>query len=144
MRDLIETRDGASYMAQKISGVWLRYDLPGDHPLIGCSAPDLEFEDGTRLGTFLHDGKAVLLDLVGREELKELGDLWAGRLKYVSCQAKDGLGLSALLIRPDGFVVWAAEGEPDEDEARSIAERWLGTASYTKDLPGEKADRITP
>ena len=38
----------------------------GDHPLIGRSAPDFEFEDGARLGALLHDGKGLLLDLRGR------------------------------------------------------------------------------
>ena len=40
----------------------MRYNLPGDHPLIGCSAPDFEFEDGARLGELLHDGKGLLLN----------------------------------------------------------------------------------
>jgi hypothetical protein len=51
--DLIDTREGESYFARKISGVWLRYDIPGDHPLVGLSAPDIELEDGTRLGDLL-------------------------------------------------------------------------------------------
>ena len=28
-------------------------------PLVGCSAPDFEFEDGTRVGEFMHDGQAA-------------------------------------------------------------------------------------
>ncbi|MFC4114529.1 FAD-dependent monooxygenase [Nonomuraea zeae] len=40
-----------------------RYDLPGDHPLIGRSAPALEPADGTRLGDHLHEGRGLLLDL---------------------------------------------------------------------------------
>ena len=47
----------------------MRYNLPGDHPLIGRSAPDFEFEDGTRLGDLLHEGKGVLLDLADSKEL---------------------------------------------------------------------------
>ncbi|HMF52724.1 MAG TPA: hypothetical protein VK593_00135 [Edaphobacter sp.] len=49
----------------------------------------------------------------------------AGRVKYVVAQAKDALGLSALLICPDGFVVWAAEGEPDVRLAKEVATRWF-------------------
>jgi hypothetical protein len=56
--DLIDTRDGATYFGLKIAGVWQKYDLPGDHTVIGRSAPDFEFEDGTRLGELLHEGKA--------------------------------------------------------------------------------------
>ena len=43
VRDLIETRDGATYFAERVWGVSLRYDLGGDHPLMGRSAPDFEF-----------------------------------------------------------------------------------------------------
>ena len=50
IRDLMQTREGTTFFVGKISGMLMRYNLPGDHPLIGCSAPDFEFEDGTRLG----------------------------------------------------------------------------------------------
>jgi len=126
VRDLIDTRDGVTYFAQKIAGVWLHYDLPGDHPLIGRSAPDVEFEDGTRLGALLHQGKAVLLDLEEREELERLAREWKGRVKYVRARAKDALGLSALMVRPDGFVVWVAEGVPDSELARALMATWFG------------------
>ena len=39
MRDLIETRDGATYFAERVWGVSLRYDLGGSHTLVGRSAP---------------------------------------------------------------------------------------------------------
>ena len=62
VRDLIETRDGATYFAERLWGVSLRYDLGDGHPLVGRSCPDFELEDGTRLGVLLRDGKGVLLD----------------------------------------------------------------------------------
>lgn len=129
VRDLIDTRAGASYFAQKIAGTWLRYDLPGDHPIIGRSAPDLQFEDGTRLGALLHDGTALLLNLNGNESLRPLSEPWSGRIKYLSAKAKDDLGLTALLVRPDGFVAWAGEGEPDPSKATEAIARWLGPAN---------------
>ena len=70
IRDLLQTRDATTYFAEKISGMSMRYNLPGDHPLIGCSAPDFEFEDGTRLGEHLHNGKGLLLDFAGAENLR--------------------------------------------------------------------------
>lgn len=126
VRDLIGTRDGATYVGLKIAGVWQRYELPGDHALIGRSAPDLEFEDGSRLGDLLHDGKAILLDLAGSEELERSVPSWKGRVHYVRAQAKNDLGLRALVIRPDGYVVWATDGEPDAREAREAMTTWLG------------------
>lgn len=48
IRDLIQTRDATTYFVEKISGMSMRYNLGTDHPLVGCSAPDFEFEDGVR------------------------------------------------------------------------------------------------
>jgi 2-polyprenyl-6-methoxyphenol hydroxylase-like FAD-dependent oxidoreductase len=111
IRDLMQTRDATTYFVTKISGMSMRYNLPGDHPLLGCSAPDLEFDNGTRLGELLHDGKGVLLDLAESKELNSLSQKWKDRLRYSSTKAKDNKGLTAMLVRPDGFVAWAAESE---------------------------------
>src|SRR3569623_3603868 len=53
VRDLINTRDGATYFAARVWGVSLRYDLGGGHPLVGRSAPDFELGDGTRMSKLL-------------------------------------------------------------------------------------------
>ncbi|MGC1294093.1 MAG: FAD-dependent monooxygenase [Alloacidobacterium sp.] len=127
VRELINTRSGATFFAQKIAGMWLHYDLPGDHPVIGHSAPDFEFEDGTRLGALLHEGKALLLNLNGDETLGAASQPWRGRVNYVSAKAKDSLGLTALFARPDGFVAWATEAEPKLTEVAEAMTRWLGT-----------------
>ena len=126
VRDLIETRDGATYFAERLWGVSLRYDLGGTHPLVGRSCPDFELEDGTRASALLRDGKGVLLDFDCRLPLQSLASRWIDRLKYVASGAKDQLGLTAVLVRPDGFVAWAADGEPDLAEASQTATRWFG------------------
>ena len=63
IRDLIDTRDGATYFAERVWGVSLRYDLGGGHPLVGRSAPDFELADGTRLGELLENGKRPVAGL---------------------------------------------------------------------------------
>jgi hypothetical protein len=126
IRDLINTKDGTSYFVEKISGALLRYDLPGDHPLIGRSAPDFEFEDGSRLGPLLRDGTGLLLDLTANEKLSTLSQRWPGRLKYVSAQAKDKKGLTAMLSRPDGFVAWATDNDPNLIVLAETLRRWFG------------------
>ena len=68
IRDLIQTRDATTYFVEKISGLSMRYNLPGDHPLIGCSAPDFEFADSTRLGEHLHNGKGLFARPHRRQE----------------------------------------------------------------------------
>jgi hypothetical protein len=62
IRDLMATRDGATYFAERVWGVSLQYDLGGVHPLLGRSAPDFEFIDGSRLGEHLEVGRDLLLD----------------------------------------------------------------------------------
>jgi Aromatic-ring hydroxylase, C-terminal len=39
---------------------------------------------------------------------------------------RNHLGLSALLVRPDGFVAWASDGEPDPQAAAAAMQHWFG------------------
>jgi hypothetical protein len=94
--------------------------------LIGCSAPDFELEDGTRLGEHLHNGKGLLLDLTGGRKLHNLGQSRNDRLNYVSALVTDSKNLTAMLVRPDGFVAWVAESEPRLSTAERSIERWFG------------------
>ena len=129
MRDLIATKDGTSYFIEKISGVSLQYDLGGGHPLIGRSAPDFELEDGNRLGNLLHDGRGLLLDFASSDFLTTICDGLEDRLRYVRKRAKDDKGLSALLVRPDGFVAWAADAAPNAAAVKESIQRWFGAST---------------
>jgi 2-polyprenyl-6-methoxyphenol hydroxylase-like FAD-dependent oxidoreductase len=130
VRDLIDTRDGATYFAERVWGVSLRYDLGGGHDLVGRSAPDFTLADGTKLGDLLRDGRGLLLDFEADAPLRAIAGRWRHRIDYVADDARDRLGLRAVLIRPDGVVAWAAETMVDhmadhEGVAWAIA-RWFG------------------
>lgn len=125
MRDLIETRDVATYIAGRLWGITTRYDLGDTHPLVGHSVPNFEFEDGTTMGELMRDGRGMLLVFDGNVSLKTLASEYGDRLKYVACRAKELLGLSAVLIRPDGFVAWASESAPNEQSIRQAAALWF-------------------
>ena len=127
IRDLMDTRDGATYIAGRVWGVSTHYDLGGDHPLVGHSVPNFEFEDGTTIGELMHDGQGMLLDFNRNASLKTLASEYGDRIKYVSGRAKEQLGLSAVLIRPDGFIAWASDSEPDEQSIRQAAALWFGS-----------------
>lgn len=129
MADLIRGGAGATSLAKKVSGVWQRYDLPGGHPLIGQSAPDLEFADGKRLGERCHDGRALLFNLADDARISTLGAGWRGRLNIITTRLKENSELTALLVRPDGFVAWATNGQPDLDRAASALSTWLGNSA---------------
>jgi 2-polyprenyl-6-methoxyphenol hydroxylase-like FAD-dependent oxidoreductase len=126
IRDLIDTRDGATYFAERVWGVSLRYDLGSSHPLTGRSAPDFELANGTKLGELLRTGKGLLLDFDGHASLQALASRWSDRVTYVASDAKERLGLSAVLVRPDGVVAWASDAAPDLEEATQAAMRWFG------------------
>ncbi|MEP9368188.1 FAD-dependent monooxygenase [Xanthobacter sp. VNH20] len=133
MRDLIATGDGATYFAEKIWNVSLRYDLGSLHPLVGRSVPDFAFLSGPRTGQRLRDGKALLLDFDPGAPLRSIAERWPSRLSYLSGEPNDRLGLSAVLVRPDGFVAWASERVGDDEGLREAATRWIGEGSATFD-----------
>lgn len=52
----------------------------------------------------------MLVDLAGDDRLAALAKPYAGRLDLVRGSAV-GAGVNALLVRPDGFVAWASDGQ---------------------------------
>ncbi|MEX6690215.1 FAD-dependent monooxygenase [Danxiaibacter flavus] len=121
--DLMNTRDGATYFAGRVWGIYTHYDLGSDHSLVGHSVPNFELEDGTTIGELMHNGKGILLDFNWNTSLRSVANKYGGQMKYVSGYPKEQLGLSALLIRPDGVVAWATEN--DYDELQNAAGRWF-------------------
>jgi 2-polyprenyl-6-methoxyphenol hydroxylase-like FAD-dependent oxidoreductase len=124
-RDLMDTRDGATYIAGRVWGISTHYSLGGDHPLVGHSVPNFEMEDGTKIGELMHNGLGMLLDFDKRASLQVLANEYGGRMNYVSGRAKEQFGLSAVLIRPDGFIAWASHREPDEQSLRDAVAIWF-------------------
>ena len=125
IRDLIATRDGATYFAERVWGLSLRYELGDKHPLVGRSAPDFILADGSRLGEHLRNGKGLLLDFGADAPLQTMMQRWHGRITYLASDASNKLGLSALLVRPDGIVAWAGDGAADPEEVAQAAARWF-------------------
>jgi 2-polyprenyl-6-methoxyphenol hydroxylase-like FAD-dependent oxidoreductase len=123
-RDLMDTRDGASYFAARVWGILTHYNLGDDHPLVGHSVPNFELEDGAKVGELMHDGQGILLDFDNNASLKALASEYVD-VKYVSTRAKERFGLSALLIRPDGYVAWASDSEPDDQTFRQAVDLWF-------------------
>lgn len=123
--DLINTRDGATYFAGRVWGVGMHYDLRSDHPLVGHSVPNFEFEDGATISQLMHNGQGLLVDFSSNASLKTLADAYGDRVHYETRRAKEQLGLSALLVRPDGIVAWASNDDPQVSELEREAARWF-------------------
>ncbi|WP_242909382.1 FAD-dependent monooxygenase [Actinomadura terrae] len=117
-------------LAGMVSGLDVRYDVgPGAHPLLGRRVPKVELLVGdTKTSTFelLHGGRPVLLRL--RAGLEPAAGL-AAEVEVVDAEPHglpDGSplhGTAALLVRPDGYVVWAGD---DGSELRDAASPWFG------------------
>lgn len=124
-RDLMNTCDGATYIAARVWGIFTHYNLGGTHPLAGHSVPNFEFCDGATIGDLMHDGKGILLDFNGSDSLKALAGEYGDQIRYVSNTAKNQLGVSAALIRPDGIIAWASDNDINYDELQKAAARWF-------------------
>ncbi|GIH14496.1 FAD-dependent monooxygenase [Rugosimonospora africana] len=124
--DLTETVTGTTYFVKKISGVWQRYDLPGDHPLIGRSAPDLVLADASTLADHCHDGTGLLFDLADDAALRARVDGYGDRVRVVSQACPEWPELAGLLVRPDGSVAWAADRDGGHDALDAALAAWFG------------------
>lgn len=132
MRDIIATRDGTTYFAERVMGVMLRHDLGGrhNHSLVGRSVPDFEFvETKEKVGVLLRRGRGLLLDFSSDAAIRATGARWSHRVDYVDGSVKEDLGLGALLVRPDGVVAWASDGLVDIDEVEIALSHWFGAAT---------------
>jgi 2-polyprenyl-6-methoxyphenol hydroxylase-like FAD-dependent oxidoreductase len=125
VRDLMNTRDGATYMAGRVWGIFNHYNLGGNHPLVGHCVPSFEFENGSNIGEFMHDGQGILLDFDRNASLQTMAIEYDDRIKYISGHVKDRLAVSAVLIRPDGIIAWASDNNPDYNELQQAAARWF-------------------
>jgi hypothetical protein len=124
-RDLVNTRDGATYFAGRVWGISTRYDLGSDHLLVGTSVPNFELQDGTQIGELMHDGRGLLLDFDSSRYLKNLASEYGKLMRYVSGPAKEQFGLHAVLIRPDGIIAWVCDGDADEKSIERVVSSWF-------------------
>ncbi|GAB3573151.1 FAD-dependent monooxygenase [Amycolatopsis endophytica] len=125
VHDLLATRDGTTHVFRHTAGLSHRYDLGDDQPLVGTTAPDFRFRDGTRLGELLRDGQGVVLDFTAGQRLRDAATAWQG-LRHAAGPVDDDLGFGALLVRPDGVVAWAGDHDCGAGDFGRAARRWFG------------------
>ena len=140
VRDLIATRDGATYFAERVWGMSIRYALGGDHPLVGRSAPNIELADGKHLNEHLRHGRALLLDFSGSDRLRAVATRVSDHVTYLRCRARAPSGLRALLVRSDGYIAWASERPSGEGGVADALSRWVDMAGYAEDTRSRVRD----
>jgi 2-polyprenyl-6-methoxyphenol hydroxylase-like FAD-dependent oxidoreductase len=123
--ELFRTPDVAGHMGALLAGSDVRYQVGDDHPLSGRLLPELALEDGRRVAELLRYGRPVLLDLAGG--VAETAGGWADRVDIVRATIADRPE-AAMLIRPDGYVAWAADtfGAAEAAGLRAALLRWFG------------------
>ncbi|WP_286157632.1 FAD-dependent monooxygenase [Streptomyces griseus] len=134
--ELVRFDEVARHLAAMVSGQEIRYDVGGGgHPLLGRRMPHLELlgaEHKTSTTELLRTGRGLLLDLTGNARLRQRAVPWAARVDTVVAEPQDGpavqglAGTTALLIRPDGHVAWAAPGS--HHDLPMALERWFGSS----------------
>ncbi|MFG2270209.1 FAD-dependent monooxygenase [Streptomyces chartreusis] len=99
----------------QISGIGYRYPAPrGSHRLTGTRVPDVALKSG-RLYEALRGGRFVLITPDGYRAS-------AGREDRLACERWAGDRRTTVLVRPDGYVAWAADSaEPAAIEAALAA-----------------------
>ncbi len=137
MTELLSMDEPRRRIAAMLSGLDIHYDVGDGHPLLGWRMPDLDVltADGpTRVFTLLHDARPVLLNL-GEPGGFDVAP-WANRVRSVDATHAGVWELPvlgeiaapwAVLIRPDGHVVWAGDlSDPKLPHALAI---WFGAGN---------------
>lgn len=119
MSELMDLEEVNRYLTEKIIAIGIRYDLGGDHELVGRRLRDVPVGRG-RLYELMRGGRGLLLDRTGR--LSVLG--WADRVDHVVVDGEEPR-VPAVLLRPDGHVAWV--GQEQEDLLDHLP-TWFGAA----------------
>ena len=122
--ELLAEPRNVKHVADLITGADIRY-CDGPHPLIGRWAPDLDVSrDGemVRLAELTRAARPLLLDFT--EDAAYAAEATIDRVDVVVGQSEQGP--RALLIRPDGYVGWAAESSEQLQGLRDALATWFG------------------
>ncbi|MCZ0983336.1 FAD-dependent monooxygenase [Streptomyces diastatochromogenes] len=136
--DLLSIEDVARVLAERASGLDIRYDVGGGHhPLLGARLPELTLAGGLDRATgpvpppncCAADGAAPRPRRQRRTAPPRPG--WTHRIDVVTAAPTRPVtgplaGTGAVLVRPDGHVAWAAPGS--HHDLPTALTRWFGPA----------------
>ncbi|MFD9353934.1 FAD-dependent monooxygenase [Streptomyces sp. NPDC060031] len=137
LRELVQIPEAARHLAGEVSGLDIRYEVGATgHPLLGLRVePGLELRlaDGgvTTVAELLYPARGVLVTTEGFAQERETAAGWADRIDIVTgawsrTETAGGIPVpGAVLIRPDGYAVWAA---PDGGDLSDALKGWFGPA----------------
>lgn len=131
--ELLRERSTAQQISDLMAGADIRYDTRTGRPahaMAGRWMPDIALQTGngpTRTAELLRPGRAVLLALTDRADLADAAKEWGDRVDVLTATTAEPPA-DAVLIRPDGYVAWAAgAGEPTPaEDLRKALQTWFG------------------
>ena len=111
-QELLEDIPAKRRLAALLAGTDCRFPVTGNdpHPLAGFLVPDLPLhtsEGEASIAGLLRAARPVLVDLSAGCWAQAAAQDWKDRVEVVTATADDRPA-DALLIRPDGYVAWAA------------------------------------
>jgi bifunctional hydroxylase/dehydrase len=136
--ELMQYPEVGRHLAGMVSGFSITYDVgESGHPLLGRRIPDEKLvaaQGNTSTFELLHKARGVLLDLTDSAALRAAAAPWSDRVDVVTVtphELSDDsplLHTAAALIRPDGYVAWAAY-DTDQDPSTALS-RWFGQPAH--------------
>jgi 2-polyprenyl-6-methoxyphenol hydroxylase-like FAD-dependent oxidoreductase len=127
--ELLTQPEVRRHMAHLLAGSDVRYAVDDEHALSGRLVPELTLADGRPVAELLRDARPVLLDLSGGTLAATVAG-WADRVDLVTGAMVDE-PYAGMLLRPDGYVAWAADAAETADlqRLRAALQRWFGPAA---------------
>jgi bifunctional hydroxylase/dehydrase len=133
--ELLAYPDVQRHLVGMVTGLDIRYDVGCDHPLAGRRLPSVELVTANgqpaKTSTFegLQAARGVLFDLAHNARLRDVAAGWADRVEVITATPQAGSPLddvAALLVRPDGYTVWAGRPGQETGGLPVALTRWFG------------------
>ena len=133
--ELLREQSTVRHIADLMAGADISYDTSGAgpaHAMAGRWMPDIALRTGngpTRIAGLLRAARPILLTFADRADLADAAKNWAARVDVITAATAEPPA-DAVLIRPDGYVAWAADsGTPrPADGLRRALHTWFGAA----------------
>jgi 2-polyprenyl-6-methoxyphenol hydroxylase-like FAD-dependent oxidoreductase/ribosome-associated toxin RatA of RatAB toxin-antitoxin module len=151
MTELIALPVVARHLSGMVSGLDVRYNVGAQgHPLLGARMPDRELElaDGGReqVARLLHPARGVLISADDSGEISRVATGWSDRVDMIRVKGfpagpedEGETPRESVLIRPDGYVAWAAPPSGRDGAAAGAGQcagalrRWFGAPRAAHD-----------